>query len=130
MSAEQVELLREMYSQRTLEEFAESLHPDAELHQAREIPDTDIYRGRDEFVRGVARWLEEWEGFRYIPEEIVELEDRVLMRIRLTGRAQASGIELDQVIFHVWTFRDAKPFRCQVLWSEEEARAAATDGTQ
>jgi hypothetical protein len=52
MSDENVELLRDMYGRRTLAEFAESLHPDAELHQERSIPDSADYYGRDEFVRG------------------------------------------------------------------------------
>ena len=45
MSEENVELLREMYRLRSLTEFADSLHPEAELHQARVIPDTDAYYG-------------------------------------------------------------------------------------
>jgi hypothetical protein len=40
MSEENIELLNEMYRRRTFMEFAESLHPDAELHQDRDIPDT------------------------------------------------------------------------------------------
>ena len=52
MSEENVELLRDMYGRTTLREFAESLHPQAELHQAGVLPDADDYFGRDEFVRG------------------------------------------------------------------------------
>jgi hypothetical protein len=60
MSQENLEQLRRLYRTRTFEEFAESLHPDAEMHQAREVPDVDDYHGREEFVRGTRRWLEEW----------------------------------------------------------------------
>jgi hypothetical protein len=105
MSDENVELLRDMYGRRTLAEFAESLHPDAELHQERSIPDSADYYGRDEFVRGTALWLEEWEVFRYVPEEMVDLGDRALTRIRLSGRAKASGVALDLTAFHVWTLK-------------------------
>lgn len=126
MSAVEVELLREMYSRRSLDEFGESLHPDAEMHQAPEIPDTDVYRGREEFLRGLAIWLEPWERFRYVPEEISELPDgRVLVKTRLVGRAKSSGVELDQLIYNLWTFRDGKPFRCDNFFSEEAARQAA-----
>jgi hypothetical protein len=86
MSQENVELLREMYRLRSLTEFADSLHPEAELHQARVIPDTDAYYGREEFVRGVSLWLEEWERFRYIPEDVIDLGERAIMRVRLSGR--------------------------------------------
>ena len=114
-----------MYGRRTLAEFAESLHPEAEMHQAREIPDTDDYYGREEFLRGVGRWLEEWEMFRFLPEELVDCGDRTLMRIRLLGRAKGSGIELDQTIFHVWAFRDGMPWRCEAFFDEGEALKAA-----
>ena len=125
MSAEQVELLRDMYMRRTVNEFAESLHPEAEMHQAPEIPDTDVYKGREEFARGIFRWLEEWETFRYVPEAIDDLGDRILIRVLLTGRAKASGVELEQPIWHVWTFRDEQPFRCEIFFSEPDAREAA-----
>jgi hypothetical protein len=92
MSRENVELLREMYGRRTLEEFADSVHPEAELHQARAIPDADDYYGRAEFVRGTRLWLEEWDVFRYIPEKLTDCGERAFMRVRLSRRAKASGI--------------------------------------
>ena len=125
MTQENVELLREMYRRRSLTEFADSLHPEAELHQALAIPDTDAYYGREEFVRGVSLWLEEWERFRYIPEDVIDLGERAFMRVRLSSRAKANGIKLDQTTFHVWTFRDGLPWRCEVFIDEERARAAA-----
>lgn len=125
MSQENVALLREMYDRRTLHEFAESLHPEAELHQEASVPDAANYRGRDEFVRGVALWLEEWDAFSYEPEEILDLGDRALMRIYLPGRAKASGVELDETAFHVWTFRDGMPWRCEVYFDEAQALEAA-----
>jgi ketosteroid isomerase-like protein len=125
MSQKNVELLHEMYRRRNLTEFADSLHPEAELHQARAIPDTDAYYGREEFARGVSLWLEEWERFRYIPEDVIDLGDRAFMRVRLSGRAKASGIELDQMIFHLWSFRDGMPWRCEVFFEEKPALEAA-----
>jgi hypothetical protein len=125
MSEENVELLREMYARRSLTEVADSLHPEAELHQARAVPDTDAYYGREEFLRGASLWLEEWETFRYIPEDVIDLGERAFMRIRLSGRAKASGIKLDQMAFHLWTFRDGMPWRCDVFAEEGDALEAA-----
>jgi hypothetical protein len=121
MTSDHVELLRDMYRRRTLEEFGEALHPEAEFHQASVIPDADDYYGREEFLRGIQRWLDEWETFRYIPEDLIDLGERVFMRVRLTGRAKASGIELEQQIFHLWVFRDGMPWRCDVFFDEEQA---------
>jgi hypothetical protein len=113
-----------MYGRRTAEEFAESLHPEAELYPATVVPDTGDYHGRGEFLRGVRHWLEEWETFRFIPEEVVDLGERVLMRVRLSGRAKASGVELDETVFHLWSFKDGMPWRCEFL-DERDALEAA-----
>jgi ketosteroid isomerase-like protein len=123
--SEQAELLRDIYGRRTIEEFAAELHPDVELNQGQMIPDTGEYRGRDEFVLGVRRWLEEWDTFRFTPEEVVDAGQRVFMRLRLWGRASRSGLVAEQAAFHVWTFRDGMPWRCEVYFEEEQARAAA-----
>jgi ketosteroid isomerase-like protein len=124
VTAEYIDLLRRIYACRTLAEFGEALHPDAEFLQDSSIPDTDDYFGRDEFIRGTERWLEEWERFRYIPEEMVDLGEHVYMHVRLRGRAKASGIELDRVIYHLWTFKDGMPWRCEVFFDEAQAREA------
>ena len=125
MSEQHVQLLHDLYGRRTLEEFANSLHPTAEMRQARAVPDTDDYYGRDEFVRGLQRWLDEWDRFRFVPEEVIDLGEQVFMRVRLSGRAKTSGVALDQTVFHVWTFREEMPWRCEAFFNEEEARAAA-----
>jgi hypothetical protein len=125
VSVHNVERLRELYRKRTFEEFAGSLHPAAEMHQASEVPDADDYYGREEFVRGTRRWLEEWDEFKYLVEDAVDLGERALIRVHLSGRAKASGIELDETVFHLWTFRDGMPWRCDVFLSEERALEAA-----
>jgi ketosteroid isomerase-like protein len=125
MSRKNVETLREMYRRPTLKEFAESLHPEAELHQSEALVDTDDYYGREEFVRGANRWNEEWDAFRYLVEDVSDLGEQVLMRVRLSGRAKASGIELDMTAFHLWAFRDGLPWRCETFFDREAALEAA-----
>lgn len=125
MSQEHVRILREMYGRRTLAEAAELMHPAAEMRQPSALPDTDEYYGREELVRGTRRWLAEWEGFRFAPEEVADLGERALMRVRLSGRGKASGIELDQTVYHLWTFRDGMPWRCEVFVDEDAAQQAA-----
>ena len=123
---DRTELLRGMYLRKTLDEWVEPLHPEAELHQAREIPDSDSYYGREEIIRGISLWLEEWERFRFLPAEVIDCGgDRWFMRIHLTGKAKASGLPIESDVFHVWTFRDGAPWRCDIFWDEAEARALA-----
>jgi|SRR5215207_2791983 len=125
MSQENVELLRAMYGRRTLADAASLMHPEAEMHQPSALPDTDQYYGREELVRGTRRWLGEWEEYRFTPEEVIDLGDRAFMRVRFSGRARASGIKLEQTVFHLWTFRDGMPWRCEVFVDEDAALKAA-----
>jgi ketosteroid isomerase-like protein len=129
VSAEDVRVVREMYEAFNRGEYEKAtamLHEDVELHQAPEIPDSDSYRGREEFVRGLTRWLAGFEpGFQYVPEEMFDADDRVLIRILLRARGRGSGVELEQEIFNVWEVRDGMPYRLWVFWQEEEARRAA-----
>jgi ketosteroid isomerase-like protein len=126
MSAQEVQILRDAYSQRTMEAFAAALHPEVEMQQAPEILDAgETFRGPEGVVEGVGRWLEEWETFRFEPTEIRELDACILMRIRTVGRAKASGVELEQDFFHLWTFRDGQPFRCEIFMTEQRALTAA-----
>jgi ketosteroid isomerase-like protein len=74
---------------------------------------------------GLVVGLRDGKKFQYALEEVTDLGERVFMRVRLSGRAKASGIELDEDIFHLWTFRDGMPWRCDVFIDEERALEAA-----
>jgi ketosteroid isomerase-like protein len=125
VSAEDVELLRRAYAARSLDEFGEYLHPDAVLHQAAEIPDSDTYHGREEFLRGLGRWLEDWERFRYVPVEVLEAPNGIFMQLNMVGRGKGSGVKIEQQVFNVWEMRDGLAWRCKVYWDEEPARREA-----
>jgi ketosteroid isomerase-like protein len=125
MSRENLRVLREMYGRRTLDDAASLMHPEAEMHQPSTLPDTDHYYGRDEVVRGTRLALEAWRQLDFIPEEVIDLGERAFVRVRLSGRARTSGIKLEQTVFHLWTFRDGMPWRCEVFFSEEAALEAA-----
>ena len=125
MSQENVRVLREMYGRRTIAEAAELMHPEAELHQPDALLDADEYYGREELVRGTRRWLEAWNEFRFTPEEVIDLGESAFLRVRLSGRGKTSGIEFEQALFHLWTFRDGMPWRCEVFADEGAALEAA-----
>src|SRR5690349_19991198 len=131
MTRQHVELLRELYDRRTLEEFAVSLHPAAEVRQERAIPERDAYYGREDFIRGLRLWLEEWDRIRFIPEDMLDLGERVLIRWRISRRASASAVALDETVYHLWTFRDEMRWRCEAFFDEQQARASpGTDSSR
>jgi ketosteroid isomerase-like protein len=63
-----------------------------------------------------------FEGFRAILAETAD--GRVLVFIRARARGRGSGIEMDNRIAWVWTFRDDKAVRLDVYEEREEALEA------
>jgi ketosteroid isomerase-like protein len=97
------------------------LHDDIELHQARAIPDTDDYYGKEAFVQGIVRWLSGFErGFRYEPIELIDAPNGVFAIVRLSGRGRESGVPLERDVFQVWRTRDGQLSRCSVHWGDPE----------
>jgi ketosteroid isomerase-like protein len=124
MAQENVETVRRMYEAFNRGKTAaarELLHPEAELHQPPEAPDTDSYYGRDEWERGFALWLSEWEDPRFEPLEAAAIDGCVIMRVRVSGRGRTSGVETANDWFHAWTLREGKPHRCFVRSTRAEA---------
>jgi ketosteroid isomerase-like protein len=109
MSQENVEIVRrayEAFSRGDFEAWLESVHQDAELHEASEIPDTAVYRGHD----GLRRWAESVNqlvsDWHWTPEEFIyQGEDAVLIRVRLAFRSAGADVPLEQVIFHLIEFQ-------------------------
>jgi ketosteroid isomerase-like protein len=129
MSAGDVEAVRELYATYNRGDYDRAtamLHDDVELHQWGAAPDADVYVGRDEFARGIVRWVSAFEvGFQYVPEELIDAGDRVLARVLLRGRGRESGIELETLVWQVWEVRDGSPSKCTVFSDEAPAREAA-----
>ena len=133
MGEAEVAAVREMYDAFNRGEYEEAtamLDEGVVLHQWEEIPDADTYEGREGLVRGLVRWLEGFgPGFRFDVEDAVDGGKRAVMRIRLSGRGRGSRLEVEQVVFHVWAFRDGRPSECWVFSSEDEAwRHARSEG--
>jgi ketosteroid isomerase-like protein len=80
---------------------------------------------------GLEEWFskmnEIWEGgLRFEPEEVIALDDeQVLAAVRTGGRGRGTGIELDQMVFHLYRVRGGKLVRLTTHFTREEAFEAA-----
>jgi ketosteroid isomerase-like protein len=78
---------------------------------------------------GVRAWLEDVRGtfgeLRIEPEEFVDGGDTVVVVSTMRGRGTSSGIETDQPLVSVWTFRDGKAVRHDSFQKRAEALEAA-----
>jgi ketosteroid isomerase-like protein len=127
VSRKNLEVVREMYAAFNRgdgETGLGLLHPEPELHQAPEVVDAEAYIGLDAFVRGMTLFMEDWDIPRLEPQDVDAIGDFVFMRVRVSGVAKTTRLEMTTRFFHAWTFRDGKPWRCIVRSTREETLKA------
>jgi ketosteroid isomerase-like protein len=111
---------------------SEILAPDFELHQASSIIDTaGVFRGRGAIRDSMREIHGSFENVRFEPEGVLEAPGgEVVVLIHTTGRGRGSGLEIDNHIAWVWTFRDGKAVRMVVYEEQADALAAVGLGPQ
>jgi ketosteroid isomerase-like protein len=101
------------------------LDPDMELHERPDLPDTKIYRGREDskaFWRKISELFSEisWEPLKFI-----DLEHAVVVQAKLILVGRGSDVPLEAAEADVCWFRDGRIVRIQGFPTLEEALAAA-----
>ena len=127
MSKENVEVVREMNDAFNRGDYAAglaALSPNIEWHAPSSLTiGQEVYRGRDEVRRGLARWLDAWEAYRFEPSEILDQGDHVVVTGTQTGRGRGSGVTVSLQTFTVFTLGDGKVTRMRTF----DDRAAALE---
>lgn len=102
------------------------LAPDFELHQASSIIDTaGVFRGPDALRDSLGELRESFEQLSFEPEHFIEAPGgEVVVLVHARGRGRGSGLEIDNHIAWVWTFRDGKAVRLVVYEEPAEALEA------
>jgi ketosteroid isomerase-like protein len=99
--------------------------PDAELDARGRVFDPAVYRGHEEITRYFDQLDEVWERQVLEPLEIVEVDDKVVVPVRITTLGKGSGAETTSEAAHLWTIRDGKVLRLQIFQTPAEAFEAA-----
>jgi ketosteroid isomerase-like protein len=81
--------------------------------------------GPEEVARFMREFLEQWRDFRLIAEDIRDAGDRVFVAGRQTARGRQSGVEVEQPMHWVWTFRGERATALRFTPYREEALAEA-----
>ena len=71
-----------------------------------------------------AQMTEVFEDVHYTVEDILDLDDRVAVRVRGSARGKGSGMTVDGTLGHLFTFRAEKVARIDVYGTWEEALEA------
>ena len=82
-------------------------------------------QGHDAVRANLARWESEWDDYEVIPEEFLDLGDRVVVTLRLRGRGHGSGVEIDALFYEIYTLRDGKIIRMDEFTDRADALEAA-----
>ena len=112
MSEENVEIVRRILAMLDQGDDPHDLvAPEFVMDFSRRRLNPVVVRGRDElraFAEGDGQM---WEGghLAYQPKELIDAGDKVLAFIRVSGRGQTSGVQVEADTWVVWTFRDGKP---------------------
>ncbi len=79
------------------------------------VPDfRERQRGSDALRALWALMEEAFEDVRYEVEDVVDLDSRLLVRVRASGRGKGSGIEIGGTMGHVWSVSGDKAVRLDV----------------
>ena len=125
MSQDNVEIVREAhdaYSRGDYERVAGFHDPHIVVIT---LEDGAVY-GNDDVIANYERWNEAWEEAETTLEEVTGHGDRVFLAARFQGRGRASGVEVDERLYEVYTLRDGKVLRIDEY--EHRAAAAAAAG--
>ena len=128
MPSDRVERLRASLEEfaRTGEIPADYFAPDFELHQASSIVDTaGVFRGPGASQASLDELGGSFENMTFEPERILEAPGgELVVLVHARARGRASGLELDNHIAWVWTFRDGKAVRMVVYEEPGDALEA------
>ena len=78
------------------------------------------YRGRGEVRQFLESYVESFENFRVVAEDLFDAGDQVVAFVRQSGRGRASGVEAEATPVHLMTLRGGKVQRLEVFPAREK----------
>jgi ketosteroid isomerase-like protein len=97
-----------------------------EIHMPPEYPEGEqVLRGREGAAKLVATLREAWAEWRFEPERLIDVGNRVVVLVRVVGEGGASGVPLELRTAHVWTVRNGRMTSAHLYRDRAEALEAA-----
>jgi ketosteroid isomerase-like protein len=119
MSQENVEIVRTFLSAE-VDDALRYADPGIVWNPIEELPT----QGHDAVRASLAHWKAEWDDYKLMPEEFVDMGDSVVVTVRLGGRGRGSGVEIDARFYDVYTLRDGAIVRMDQFTERSEALEA------
>ncbi|MGH2955715.1 MAG: nuclear transport factor 2 family protein [Solirubrobacterales bacterium] len=135
MSEQNLEIARRAYAAYNaggVEAILDFFDPEIEWRMWEEFArEPRVYQGHAGVREALSVFESEFDGFGAEPHEFIDAGDRIVVPVRLGGRAKGSGEETFFELVQVWTARGNRAVRLDVYASREEALRALglDDGT-
>jgi ketosteroid isomerase-like protein len=132
MSQENVEIVRRVYdaaARRDGEAVLALYDPEIEWDWTRVsglFGQGGLYRGRERLRQWFREWSEGLDSINYEAVDLIAAGDRVISESDMRGRGRASGVEVGDTLYAVWTIREGKVVR--VVWFPTRAEALEAAG--
>jgi ketosteroid isomerase-like protein len=125
-----IEIVRdgfEAFNRGDLDAWFEHMADDIDYRAAEgALDDHGPIKGKDALRAFVQDWLDMFDNFRAEAVELMEAgEDKVIVVVRISGRAKLSGVETDLTYAELWRLRDGKVAWGRQYWTRDEALEAA-----
>ena len=102
------------------------LAPGVSWNAKQTAPDlVGTYQGIDQVRAFFVRWEQAWSEWDWSFPETQPVGDTVLARMHLWGRGRTSGVESENDLWQLWTFRGGKVIYYEDFATCEEALEAA-----
>ncbi len=131
MSEENIELLHraiDAFNRRDLDDFLALADPEIELTPLNLELEGGAYRGHDGLRSFWREYTDVFPDFQSEVEEVRELGEMTLARVRLTGHGTGSAVPFEGPIWQLARWRSGLCVWWRSFRSEEDALAAATRG--
>ena len=94
--------------------------PDAEITMVGDEPSAvgfaEHYPGHQGYRDLMRTWRVAWVSPRFTPEALIDLGDRFVVRVKVSGRGVSSGAEVAQILGYVLDFADGVVVRMDIYW--------------
>jgi ketosteroid isomerase-like protein len=129
-NVERLQLAFEAFARGDIDAVAENIDPDFQIEDSILIDAWPSVRGVEALKVNADKFREAFGDVSWEPQEIVELGDQILFRVRLEGEGRTTSLAMEQLnpdqdIGHPWTLRDGRALSLRIYRTWGEARAAA-----
>jgi ketosteroid isomerase-like protein len=127
MSEDAVELVRdgfEAFVSGDVERALAVFDPEVVV-RIHDLPDAPEYRGLAGLAKWQADWEQNWESWRWEPEQFLETGGRVLAVLRVVAKGRSSGVETRRVTAALVLVRAGRVVELDYYASKADALEAA-----